>query len=463
MEYRGMHVTDHWVQVPLDHQNPHGEQISVYAREVSTDPAKPWLLYLQGGPGGKSPRPASLSGWLAEAVKHFRVLLLDQRGTGLSTPANRQSLALRGDAAAQAHYLRFFRADSIVRDAEALRTALGIERWSTLGQSYGGFCTLSYLSLFPQSLQRCLITGGLASLTADADTVYRATYRRMAERNAEYFTWYPQDRQVLQRIYRHVRTFHDERLPDGRPVTVPLVQMLGQYLGGNTRVHSLHHVLQEAFIDTPGGPRLSDTFLGVLYDQASRAANPLYAVLHESIYAQGQATNWAAERVLEEFAEFSPQAEVPLLTGEMVYRWYFAEDPALRPLEETARLLAEYEHFTPLYDLQVLARNQVPVAAAVYHDDVYVDRELSLDTASRVRGLQTWVTKAFHHDGIADEGAYIFKRLLDMTNGVDPDAALKSATGHGSPGAAVADPAAEDTAAKDTATEDTTAQGTTGN
>lgn len=423
MRYSGMTISDHWIKVPLDHRNPTGEKIDLYAREVSTDTTKPWLLYLQGGPGGKSPRPAGLSGWLAEAVKSFRVLLLDQRGTGLSTPANRQTLALRGDAAAQAHYLHFFRADSIVRDAELLRAHLGVEKWSTLGQSYGGFCTLSYLSLFPESLERCLVTGGLASLTADADTVYRATYARMAERNAEYFSWYPQDRDILDRIFTHVRTFRDELLPDGRTVTVPLVQMLGQFLGGNTRIHSLHHVLQEAFVSTPGGPRLSDTFLQVLYDQASRAANPLYAIMHESIYAQGTATNFAAERILGEFPDFCPTAPSPLLTGEMVYRWYFTEDPALRPLEDTARLLAEYESFGPLYDLQVLANNQVPVAAAVYHDDVYVDRALSLETAERVQGLQAWVTKSFHHDGLADEGAYIFKRLLAMTNNeaVEPE------------------------------------------
>ncbi|GAB3619368.1 alpha/beta fold hydrolase [Glutamicibacter endophyticus] len=423
MNYEGMTVTEHRLRVPLDHAQPTGEQIEIFAREVSVDQDKPWLLYLQGGPGGKSPRPATLSGWLSEAVKHFRVLLLDQRGTGLSTPANRQSLGLRGDPAAQARYLMHFRADSIVRDAEALREHLGIEQWSTLGQSYGGFCTLTYLSLAPQSLTRCLVTGGLASLEADARAVYRATYQRMAERNEEYFSWYPQDRETLHAIYEHVRHNDDEFLPDGRRVTVPLVQMLGQYLGGNARVHQLHFVFEEAFINTPGGRRLSDSFLATLYEQASRASNPLYAVLHESIYAQGEATNWAAEAVLEEFPAFGAHAPTPLLTGEMVYRWYFTGDPALRPLEETARILAEHEGFAPLYDLEVLAKNTVPVAAAVYHDDVYVDRELSLRTAEQVRGLKAWVTKDYHHDGIGQDGPKIFAKLLAMTNESEPETA----------------------------------------
>ena len=421
--YRGMDVTDHRIEVPLDHADPQGEKISIFAREISTDSSKPWLLFLQGGPGGKSPRPGSLSGWLAEATKHFRVLLLDQRGTGLSTPANRKTLPLRGDSAAQARYLTHFRADSIVRDAEALREHLGIAQWSTLGQSYGGFCTLTYLSLFPQSLTRCLVTGGLASLDADAKTVYRATYQRMAERNREYFSWYPEDYETLHRIYEHVRTNDDERLPNGQRVTVPLVQMLGMYLGGNTRVHLLHHIFEEAFSDTPGGERLSDAFLEALNAQSSFASNPLYALMHETIYAQGEATNFAAEQVLPEFPDFTYHAATPLLTGEMIYGWHFSEDPALRPLEDVARILAEHEGFGPLYDLDVLAKNKVPVAAAVYHDDVYVDRELSLRTASQVAGLQVWVTEDYHHDGIGDDGPAIFRRLLAMANGEEPQAA----------------------------------------
>ncbi|MDO5742866.1 MAG: alpha/beta fold hydrolase [Micrococcaceae bacterium] len=417
--FRGMNTTEHHFMLPLDHDRPDGEQLTVFAREVSStdhaDPsALPWLLFLQGGPGGKAPRPASLTGWLAEATKTFRVLLLDQRGTGLSSPANRQSLPLRGDAAAQASYLTHFRADSIVHDAEAIRGALGIASWSTLGQSYGGFCTLTYLSMAPHALDRCLVTGGLASITADAQTVYRATYARMAERNREYFSWYPQDLDTLRGIVAHLgRT--QEHLSNGRRLTVPMVQVLGQFLGGNSRVHSLHHVFEGAFIATQGGNRLSDTFLAAVQDQVDRTTNPLYALMHESIYSQGPATDWAAERVLAEFPAFSPEAEVPLLTGEMVFRWYFDADPALRPLEETARILAEHQGWGTLYDAEALARNTVPVAAAVYTHDVYVDRGLSLATAEAVNGLQVWETDDFHHDGISDEGAMIFAKLLEMT------------------------------------------------
>ena len=133
-EVRGMRVTDHRFTVPLDHSAPDGETITVFAREYSDAELPqaeaeqlPWLLYLQGGPGGKGPRLLSFGGWTKAASRHFRILMLDQRGTGLSTPANRQTLALRGDAAAQAGYLTHFRADSIVADAELIRAALGSE------------------------------------------------------------------------------------------------------------------------------------------------------------------------------------------------------------------------------------------------------------------------------------------------------------------------------------------------
>jgi pimeloyl-ACP methyl ester carboxylesterase len=417
-----MRTAEHFFTVPLDHfsNSPGSETITVFAREYvsaahSEEQAAvlPWLLYLQGGPGGRGNRFGSLGGWSKAAAKDFRILMLDQRGTGLSAPVDRNTLPRRGPAADQAAYLEHFRADSIVADAELVREALGAAPWTVYGQSYGGFCALTYLSFAPEGLREVLVTGGLGPLAGPADDVYRATFQRVAARNAEYFDWYPEDRAIVERIARHLR-HTPEFLPDGGPLTVERFQMVGAFLGGNTRVDSLHHLLEDAFTVTAGGPRLSDAFLDQVQGIVSRRSNPLYALMHESIYGQGQATNWAAWRVLDEYPEFRPDAEPLLLTGEMVYPWYFEQDPALRPLREAADLLAAKEDWKPLYSRAQLAANTVPVAAAVYSEDIYVDRKLSLETASAVRGLQVWESADFHHDGIADDGEGIFARLLGM-------------------------------------------------
>lgn len=81
--------------------------------------------------------------------------LQDQRGTGRSSGITPANLSSRGEPAEQAAYLRCFRADSIVRDAEAIRCMLVPPschggRWSVLGQSFGGFCCATYLSFAPQ-------------------------------------------------------------------------------------------------------------------------------------------------------------------------------------------------------------------------------------------------------------------------------------------------------------------------
>src|SRR4029078_11319778 len=132
--------------VPLDHSAPEGDKISVFTREIA-DPEglnKSYLVYLQGGPGREPRRPTTPpAGWIKRALKDYRVLMLDQRGTGRSTPVG----TLAGKSPEQqAAYLKLHRADAIVRDAELIREELGIERWSVLGQSFGGFCVCTYLS-----------------------------------------------------------------------------------------------------------------------------------------------------------------------------------------------------------------------------------------------------------------------------------------------------------------------------
>jgi hypothetical protein len=120
--------------------------------------------------------------------------------------------------------------------------------------------------------------------------------------------------------------------------------------------------------------------------------------------------------VRDEFPEFAADAPELLFTGEMIYPWMFETHAALRPLSEAAELLAKRDDWPPLYDDAALAACEVPTAAVVYHDDMYVDRVGSLETAEAVRGLRAWVTNEYEHDGLG-HGERVFARLVDMARG----------------------------------------------
>ncbi|MFC9842370.1 alpha/beta fold hydrolase [Streptomyces sp. NPDC060223] len=421
----GVVLTDRHFTVPLDHADPAGESIEVFAREVvASEKAHqnlPWLVYLQGGPGFGANRFVGKQAWLGRALRDFRVLLLDQRGTGNSTPANRQTLPLRGGPREQADYLTHFRADSIVRDCEVIRQRLtGGAPWTVLGQSFGGFCAVHYLSTAPEGLSAALITGGLPTLDGHADDVYRAAYPRIERKVVAHYARYPQDVERARRIAEYLLQ-HEPVLPGGFRLTAEAFQSLGILLGGSDGSHRLHYLLEQAFVRTPQGPALSDAFQEEVQGLLSYAGHPLYALVHEACYAQDdRPTAWSAERVRAEFPQFDAAKALaddrPLLfTGESVHPWTFDTDPALRPLRDTAEELAARTDWQPLYDTARLAANEVPVAAAVYHDDMYVDTEHALRTARAIRGLRTWVTDEFEHDGVRAGGPRVLDRLLALT------------------------------------------------
>jgi pimeloyl-ACP methyl ester carboxylesterase len=420
----GAVFTDHFFDVPLDHAVPDGEQITVFAREMvalehSGRDNLPWLLYLQGGPGRPSPRPVARKlGWLDRALREYRLLLLDQRGTGRSAPANRHTLVARGSAKQQAEYLTHFRADSIVADAELIRRRLtGGKPWSVLGQSFGGFCTVTYLSKAPEGLAEAFIAGGLPGLATTADDVYRATYPIVAAKNHAHYARYPDDVERAQRIASHLAR-HEVRLPSGAPLTVRALQTLGLQLGTSTGSHLLHYLLSDAF----DGDEIGDDFAYRALLLLTFAAGPMYGTLHEACYGQGPATRWAAQRIRAEFPAFDvdpvPGGSDPLLfAGEMIYPWMFQADPVLRPLAEVADILADYEDWPPLYDQARLAANEVPVSAAIYYNDMYVPQRFSVETAARIRGLRSWITSEYEHDGLSASRDRVLDRLIGMARG----------------------------------------------
>jgi len=399
----GAVLTEREHPLPLDHARPDGPQITVFTREVAAPDGadRPYLVFLQGGPGFEATRPTSPpTGWMKRALADYRVLLLDQRGTGRSTPVGSE---IPGDSPeAQASYLTLFRADSIVRDAEHIRQELGVERWSVLGQSFGGFTSMTYLSSVPEGLREAFITGGLSPIGRPVDDIYGATYRRLVQRNRRYFERYPDDRARVREILRRLDA-EDVRLPSGDRLTARRFRQLGMWLGDSAGFEHLHHVIELPFGSLAF---LHDAEAGVRFGR-----NPIYATLHESSYADGVATRWSAARLLPDEV-----TEEGYFTAEHVFPWMWEDYAGLRPQRAAAELLAEHP-WPALYDADRLRHNEVPVAATIYVNDLYVERDFAEETAAAIRGLRTWETDEFEHNGLRADGERVLGRLIELGRG----------------------------------------------
>lgn len=457
----GLYVEDHAIDVPLDWRGLEPALLALgmnMRRGAFPDPLPgapesirlfyrvlcapehvhdnlPLLVFFQGGPGGEGPRPTSPSsdGWIAEAIKHFRVVLPDQRGTGRSSRVSGKTMDALAHAAAcagkdparvQADYLKRFLAPSIVRDFEYLRlTEFGGAPWVTLGQSYGGFITLSYLSHYPTGIAAAFTTGGIPHVPADADEVYAHTFPRMASKTEQYYRRYPGDVERVAAVADRLAA-GAVALPDGSPLTVERLQLLGSDFGMKPSFERMHwlfdHAFEEADGSVPADPaaaELSDGFLMSVLQRTTTAQNPLYWTLQEFIYADGttRPIRWAAEREKASRQEFDTAGRPLVFTGEACFPWMFEQMPELKPFAGSMGQLMEDTEFDAVYDLARLASNDVPLQAAVYFDDMYVDAGLSLDTLSHVGASHAWVTNEFEHDGV--HGDRVFKHIFEEALG----------------------------------------------
>ena len=414
-------------ELPLDYTNP-DKKTGVFARIVS-DPVGdnadlPYMVFFQGGPGSGSPRPMGNAGWIKRVLKDYKLVLLDQRGTGLSTPITAQTMRGFATPQAQADYLKHFRTDNIVRDAEAIRKQLiGDTPWSILGQSYGGFCSMRYLSAAPEGLSEVLITGGIPSLTRPVDDVYRATYRRVIDKNRLYYQRYPGDVEKVQVIVRYLRE-QEVKMPSGGHLTPQRFLQLGLQFGMSDGFEAIHYLIEEAFVDGVDGVdgqnkrEMNWNFLFHLEQLQSFDTNPIFSLMQEACYTQQAASNWSAGRLLAEFPQFHLDSrDAILFTGEMIYPWMFDAYPQLQPLKQAADIIAKDATWPSLYDVEKLKRNRVPVAAAVYFDDMYVHREFSEETALIVPNMKLWITNQYEHNGLRADGEAVMDRLLQMVRG----------------------------------------------
>ena len=189
-------------------------------------------------------------------------------------------------------------------------------------------------------------------------------------------------------------------LPNGGILTIRRFQQLGLFLGINGGFEQLHYLLLDAFSHPISKeiaerelydhqqtyPYFSYKFLCAFQNILPFETNPLYAVLHESIYCQGKPSLWSAKRVLEENSQFRATFEYSEMrpfyfTGEMIFDWMFDDYSQLAPFKEAAEILAKKSDWPQLYDMEKLSELKVPLACVVYHDDMYVDFNLSVSMA----------------------------------------------------------------------------------
>lgn len=401
-----MFARDLWVSAPLDWNDPQSKKIDIFAREIVSaeqlNPAAsqaPVLIYLEGGPGGKGQRPTQSGPFLKAALKRFRVVMPDQRGTGRSSPSQETDFE-NMTAAEGAKQLSFMRADSIIKDFELIRKEhFNGEPWWSLGHSYGGFMTLTYLSYAPEGLVASAITGGLPNIVPDPEQVYRRTFPRTRAKNEQFYVRFPHLVERVNKIADIIQN-SDVRLPNGDQLTVRRLQTLGFGFGMGRGFEEVHWIFDEAFADKAESV-LSRTFLEQVQQATQWSCEPLYIALQEAIYGAGP-SEWAAQRVRAEQADFDESARPVLFTGEMAFPWMFDEVSGLRGFQAAVNELASNEWPIEVYSLSDLKNNKVPVEAAVYFDDMYVDAGLSLETAARVGSLHAWVTNEFEHDGLEE-------------------------------------------------------------
>jgi hypothetical protein len=134
-------VSELLFEVPRDYSNPERGTLQLFGRSVTKyeKPAaplseeenrrkayKPWMVFLQDGPGFgcRPPQDSPMTNVILE--KGYQMLYLDHRGTGLSSPISAATLAFQGDVHRQADYLKLFRADSIVRILSSFLSPVGI-------------------------------------------------------------------------------------------------------------------------------------------------------------------------------------------------------------------------------------------------------------------------------------------------------------------------------------------------
>jgi pimeloyl-ACP methyl ester carboxylesterase len=138
--------------VPENRTKPNGRTIGLevvvlpaFSRPARADA----ITYLAGGPGGAATdEAANLSQQWSVLHLYRDILLVDQRGTGRSSPDG-------GD-------VTYYGTRMAMDDLDAVRAALGYRQLDVVGSSYGATAAQIYLKLHPSSVRTLILSGATA-------------------------------------------------------------------------------------------------------------------------------------------------------------------------------------------------------------------------------------------------------------------------------------------------------------
>ena len=348
------------------------------SRARSSRPTRPpttcrGCSFLQGGPGFEAPRPVDRDPARGSTARcrTTGVLLLDQRGMGRSTPigARRRATARRRGSwpTASPHH----RADAIVRDAEAFREALGVEHVVAARAELRRLLRRRLPLGVPRSAERGVHHRRAAAarprhrrgLRRDLPHAHRQEPRATTSATPRTATASPSCVDAARR-----RRTCGCPAATAHPAPAPRARASPGH-GAGRRAPAPH---PRAAVAQPGVPARRRGVVAVRPQPALRR--------DPRVLLRTAASRRAGRRSALRPAAYDD--DPTLLTGEHIYPWMFDEMAALVPFRDAAHLLAD-RAWGPLYDPEVLAANEVPVAAAVYADDMYVPRVFSEETAGR--------------------------------------------------------------------------------
>ena len=185
------------LSVPLDWQKPEGDRIDLAITRKKAEGTRIGALVTNpGGPGGSGIDFIQSGPFGGELAKSFDLVSFDPRGVGASeglqcdefvddhlkndpdpdTPEEQAALdrdaAKVADQCSTEELLPFMGTDSVARDLDAIRAALGEKKLTYMGFSYGTMIGLRYLELFPRNA-RAIVLDGVVDPTADLKGLLR--------------------------------------------------------------------------------------------------------------------------------------------------------------------------------------------------------------------------------------------------------------------------------------------------